>query len=174
MNAAVLVLDVGMRPLRVEPWQRAICDFFTGKVEVVEYSKDKTIQSATRAWPMPSVVRLVNSFKRERIRVKFSRINIYTRDGFRCQYCGHQFMSEDLTFDHVIPRSRGGRTVWENIVSCCVLCNKSKGDWRPGEEGMRLLRQTRKPAYLPAITVRMDTRNIPEEWAPYWTTSLDP
>ena len=114
MNAAVLVLDVGMRPLRVEPWQRAICDFFTGKIEVVEYSKDKTIHSATRAWPMPSVVRLANSFKRERIRVKFSRVNIYTRDGFKCQYCGHRFMSEDLTFDHVLPRSRGaepcGRT----------------------------------------------------------------
>ena len=174
MNAAVLVLDVGMRPLRVESWERAICDFFLGKVEVVEYSKDKTISSATRSWPVPSVVRLANSFKRERIRVKFSRVNIYTRDNFKCQYCGRRFVSEDLTFDHIIPRSRGGKTVWENIVSCCVSCNKHKGDRTPFEAGMHLVRPPKKPAYLPTIAVRMDTRNIPSEWAPYWTTALDP
>ena len=174
MNAAVLVLDVGMRPLRVESWERAICDFFLGKVEVVEYSKDKTIHSATRVWSLLSVVRLANSFKRDRIRVKFSRVNIYTRDGFKCQYCNRRFMSEDLTFDHVIPRSRGGRTVWENIVSCCSLCNKRKGDRTPLEAGMRLLHLPKKPAYLPAITVKMDTRNMPSEWVPYWTTALDP
>ena len=88
MHAAVLVLDVGMRPLRVEPWQRAICDLFLGKVEVVEYSRDRTIQGVARAWPLPSVVRVVSHFRRERIRVRFSRLNIYARDGFTCQYCG--------------------------------------------------------------------------------------
>jgi len=173
MNAAVLVLDVGMRPLRVESWQRAICDVFLGKTEVVEYSKDRTIQGVTRAWPMPSVVRVLHQFKREKIRVKFSRINIYTRDGFKCQFCGQRLPSEDLTFDHVLPRSRGGRTVWENIVTCCVSCNKDKADRTPAEAKMRLLRQPRKPVYLPAITVKMDTKRIPVEWAPYWTTSLD-
>ena len=174
MNAAVLVLDVGMRPLRVESWERAICDFFLGKVEVVEYSKDKTISSASRSWPVPSVVRLVRSFKRDRIRVKFSRITIYARDGFRCQYCGVRFPSEDLTFDHVLPRSRGGLTTWENIVACCVPCNKRKGERTPEEVAMRPLKAPRKPAYLPAITVKMDVRRIPAEWAPYWTASLEP
>ena len=173
MNAAVLVLDVGMRPLRVENWQRAICDLFLGKVEVLEYSKDRTIQGVNRAWPMPSVVRVLHNFKRDRIRVKFSRLNIYTRDGFKCQFCGHRFESEDLTFDHVIPRSRGGKTTWENIVTACVPCNKAKSDRTPAEAHMKLLKQPRKPAYLPAMTVKMDMRHIPEDWKPYWTTSLE-
>jgi 5-methylcytosine-specific restriction endonuclease McrA len=173
MNAAVLVLDVGMRPLRVENWQRAICDLFLGKVEVLEYSKDRTIQGVSRAWPMPSVVRVLHNFKRDRIRVKFSRLNIYTRDGFKCQFCGHRFESEDLTFDHVIPRSRGGKTTWENIVTACVPCNKQKSDRTPAEAKMRLLKQPRKPAYLPAMAVKMDTRRVPAEWLPYWTTVLE-
>jgi 5-methylcytosine-specific restriction endonuclease McrA len=133
MNAAVLVLDVGMRPLRVENWQRVICDFFLGKVEVLEYSKDRTIQGVSRAWPMPSVVRVLHNFKRDRIRVKFSRLNIYTRDGSKCQFCGTRFESEELTFDHVIPRSRGGKTTWENIVTACVPCNKQKSNRLPAE-----------------------------------------
>ena len=177
MNAAVLVLDVGMRPLRVEPWQRAICDFFLGKVEILEHSKDMTIKSVDRSWPMPSVVRILHHFKRERIPVKFSRINIYTRDGFRCQYCGRQFRAanmKELTYDHVVPRSRGGKTTWENIVTSCFDCNiHLKRNRTPGEAGMRLLKEPRKPAYLPLITVKMDNRNLPSEWAPYWTTKLD-
>lgn len=172
MNAAVLVLDVGMRPLRVQPWQRAICDLFLGKVEVVEYSRDRTIQGVARAWPLPSVVRVVRHFNRERIRVRFSRLNIYARDNFTCQYCGSRFPSEDLTFDHVAPRSRGGTTAWENIVTCCIPCNRQKADRSPTEAGMRLRARPRKPAYLPSITVKMDTRHIPTEWAPYWTVAL--
>jgi 5-methylcytosine-specific restriction endonuclease McrA len=176
MNAAVLVLDVGMRPLRVETWQRAICDLFLGKVEVVEWkfhSKDRTIQSTSGAWPMPSIVRVLRQFKRDRIRVKFSRLNIYTRDKFTCQFCGKSFTSEDLTFDHVTPRSRGGKTTWENIVTACVECNMHKADRTPAEAKMLLLRQPKKPAYLPAMTVKMDTRQLPEEWKPYWTCVLD-
>lgn len=177
MNAAaVLVLDVGMRPLRVENWQRAICDLFLGKVEVVEWkyhSKDRTIQSPSGAWPMPSVVRVLSQFKRDRIRVKFSRLNIYTRDKFTCQFCALRLDSEDLTFDHVIPRSRGGKTTWENIVTACVPCNKKKSDRTPAEAHMHLLKQPRKPAYLPAMTVKMDMQRLPEEWKPYWTATLE-
>jgi 5-methylcytosine-specific restriction endonuclease McrA len=176
MNAAVLVLDAGMRPLRVEPWQRAICDLFLGKVEVVEWkfhSKDRTIQGASGPWPMPSVVRVLSQFRRDRIRVKFSRLNIYTRDKFTCQFCGDRRDSEDLTFDHVVPRSRGGQTTWENIVTACVECNKRKADRTPAEARMHLLRQPRKPAYLPAMTVRMDARLLPAEWKPYWTAVLE-
>jgi 5-methylcytosine-specific restriction endonuclease McrA len=174
MNAAVLVLDIGMRPLRVEPWQRAICDLFLGKVEIVEYSRDRTIQGASREWPMPSVVRVARHFKRERIQVRFSRLNIYTRDNFTCQYCGGHLPSEDLTFDHVFPRSRGGKTAWENIVTCCIPCNRHKSDRTPAEAGMRLRRAPKKPIYLPVVTVRMSPGKIPVEWIPYWTTALEP
>jgi len=171
--AAVLFLDAQYRPLRVEPWQRAIADFFLGKVEVVEYSRDRTIQGVDRQHPMPSVVRLVRAFKRERIRIKFSRLNIYARDGFACQYCRGHFPTEELTFDHVVPRSRGGKTTWENIVTCCIACNVDKANRTPNEAGLALASRPRKPRYLPAVTVRIGRGSIPEEWRPYWSTTIE-
>jgi 5-methylcytosine-specific restriction endonuclease McrA len=171
--AAVLYLDVDWRPLRIEPWQRAIADFFVGKCEVIEYSRDRTIQGVSREYPMPAVVRVLRRFKRDRIRIKFSRLNIYARDGFTCAYCRVRFPTEDLTFDHVIPRSRGGRTCWENIVSACIPCNSEKADRTPAEAGMTLIRTPRKPAYLPSVMVKMDSRQMPAEWAGYWTNALE-
>jgi 5-methylcytosine-specific restriction endonuclease McrA len=173
MSAAVLFLDVDYRPLRVESWQRAISDLFLGKVEVVEHSRDRTIQTVSRAVPMPSVVRVVRRFRRDRIRIKFSRLNIYARDGFACQYCGARKPTEDLTFDHVIPRSRGGRTCWENIVTCCVDCNSDKADRTPAEAGLELRARPKKPHYLPTVTVRMGSGPMPAEWLPYWSTALE-
>ena len=172
MNAVCLYLDQSYRPLRVENWQRAISDFFLGKVEVVEYSRDRTIRGVNVDHQLPSVVRLVRSFKRDRIRVKFSRINIYARDGFRCGYCGQRFATEDLTFDHVLPRSRGGKTDWKNIVSCCRACNAEKGDRTPEEAGMRLRARPSKPAHLPAVMVRMGA-DVPAEWIGYWSGTLE-
>jgi len=174
MSTAVLFLDAEWRPLRIESWKRAICDVFTGKVEVVEHSRDKTIQGVSQKYPMPSVVRVLKHFRRDRIRIKFSRLNIYARDGLVCQYCGQKFMSEDLTFDHVLPRSRGGRTTWENITTCCCDCNAQKADRTVEESGLKLLSKPRKPAYLPTITVRMNARQMPEEWRAYWSGALEP
>ena len=173
MTTAVLFLDAEWRPLRVEPWTRAFCDLVLGKVEVIEYSKDRMIQGVSRSYEMPSVVRDIRRFKRDRIRIKFSRINIYTRDKFICQYCHVQKPTEDLTFDHVVPRSQGGRTTWENIVTCCLVCNSEKADRTPEQAGVRLLAKPKKPHYLPAITVRnMNGKNIPKEWRTYWNTPL--
>ena len=174
-QCAVLFLDQSYRPLRVESWQRAIADLILGKTEIVEYSADRTIQGVGRTYPMPSVVRVLRHFKRDRIRLRFSRLNIYARDAFTCQYCGGRRQTEDLTFDHVTPRSRGGRTTWENIVACCIPCNAEKADRTPGEADMKLLSIPRKPHYLPAIAVRgMGAADIPETWRPYWTGVLDP
>src|SRR5262249_26502664 len=116
MNA-VLFLDVDWQPMRVDAWTRAITDLFLGKVEVIEYSRDRTIKGVDREYPMPAVVRVLRRFRRDRVVIKFSRINIYTRDRFTCQYCAERFLAEDLTFDHVVPRSAGGRTSWDNIVT---------------------------------------------------------
>ena len=121
----VLFLDSDWQPLRVEPWTRAITDLFLGKIEVIEYSRDRTIKGVGREYPMPAVVRLLRRFRRDRQAIKFSRLNIYTRDRFTCQYCGLQLLAEDLTFDHVVPRSAGGRTAWDNIVTACVPCPSS-------------------------------------------------
>lgn len=171
--AAVLYLDVDFRPLRIEPWQRAIADFFTGKTEVIEYSRDRTIQGVSTTYPMPAVVRVLRRFKRDRIRLKFSRLNIYARDGFTCQYDGKRYATEDLTFDHVQPRSRGGRTEWANIVTCCRDCNSEKADQTPAEAGMTLLRVPKKPHFLPAVMVKMDAKQMPPEWEGYWTNVLE-
>jgi 5-methylcytosine-specific restriction endonuclease McrA len=122
---------------------------------------------------MPAVVRVLRRFKRDRIRIKFSRLNIYARDGFVCQYDGLRYDAEDLTFDHVQPRSRGGRTEWTNIVTCCRGCNSSKADRTPHEAGMTLLRTPKKPHHLPAVMVRMDARHMPPEWAGYWSDALE-
>jgi 5-methylcytosine-specific restriction endonuclease McrA len=129
------------------------------------------ITGVGRNFPMPSVVRVVRRFKRERIRIRFSRLNIYARDGFTCQYCATRFATEDLTFDHVLPRSRGGQTNWENIVACCVACNAANADRTPEETGMKLVRRPRRPSFLPSITVRMGG-TVPREWQPYWSGEL--
>jgi 5-methylcytosine-specific restriction endonuclease McrA len=172
---AVLFLDQAYRPLRIENWQRAISDLFLGKVEVVEHSRDRLIQGVNRTYPMPAVVRVLRSFKRDRIRIKFSRLNVYARDGFACQYCGQTAKTEDLTFDHVLPRSRGGLTTWTNIATCCFECNMEKGDRTPGEAGMPLLRAPKKPAHLPSVQVRgMGDRPMPPEWLAYWSVGLQP
>jgi len=170
---AVLFLDTEWQPLRVASWQRAITDLCLGKVEVIEYSRDRAIRGATRDYPMPAVVRVLRRFKRDRQAIRFSRINIYVRDGFSCQYCGTRHFAEDLTFDHVIPRAAGGKTSWENIVAACVPCNRAKANRSVAEAGMQLRRKPQKPRYLPVVSVRMDGRKVPEEWRPYWSASLE-
>jgi 5-methylcytosine-specific restriction endonuclease McrA len=170
---AVLYLDAQWQRLRVEPWQRAISDLFLGKVEVVEYSEDRTIQGVGREHPMPSVVRVLRHFRRDRIRIKFSRINIYARDRFTCQYCAQRFVTEELTFDHVLPRSRGGRTTWENIVTCCISCNNTKADRTPEEAAMKLRAKPKKPHFIPTIAIRERSFRMPDAWKKYWTGTLD-
>ena len=170
---AVLFLDQSYRPLRIESWQRAISDYFLGKVELVHVSEDRTIQCVNYQHPLPLVVRVLRTFKRDKIRIKFSRLNIYARDGFQCGYCGETKPTEDLTFDHVVPRSRGGKTNWLNITTCCAICNAEKGNRTPEEAGMRLIRKPRKPTWLPSVQVRMGG-DIPEAWKPYWSATLLP
>jgi len=170
---AVLFLDVDWQPMRVDSWPRAITDLFLGKIEVVEYSRDRTIKGVGREYPMPAVVRVLRRFRRDRMVIRFSRVNIFARDRFTCQYCGARFLSEDLTFDHVVPRSAGGRTVWDNIVTACVPCNGRKANRTPREARMTLRRRPAKPRYLPVVTVRMNGRDVPAEWRPYWSAPLD-
>jgi 5-methylcytosine-specific restriction endonuclease McrA len=174
MNAhpPILVLDVDFLPLRIDHWQSVIADSFLGRLEVVEYSRDRTIKGVTRDYPLPAVVRVLRRFRRDKQAIKFSRLNIYARDAFTCQYCEAAFPSEDLTFDHVIPRSRGGRTTWENIVTCCVPCNSLKANRTPQEAAMQLRRRPAKPRWLPAVTVDMERRSLPPEWAVYWSGTL--
>jgi 5-methylcytosine-specific restriction endonuclease McrA len=170
----VLFLDNDWQPLRVEPWTRAVTDMFLGKVEVIEYSRDRMIRAVSRELPMPAVVRVLRRFRRDRQAIRFSRVNIYARDAFTCQYCGQRQVTEELTFDHVVPRCAGGTTTWENIVTCCVPCNRAKANRTPAQARMHLLRRPIKPRYLPVVTVLMGRRQVPDEWRPYWNVTLQP
>jgi 5-methylcytosine-specific restriction endonuclease McrA len=106
--------------------------------------------------------------------VRFSRVNVYTRDGFRCQYCGEKKEMRDLNYDHVVPRVRGGKTVWENIVTSCYACNDRKGSRTPEEAGMKLPRKPFKPSSLPVTPVLpMRRGEMPEAWLPYFGAGPD-
>ena len=158
-----LVLDQGYQPQRIVPWQRAVCMLFVGKAEVVE-AYGEYVCSPSVSMPMPAVVRITRAPKRYRRDVRFSRRHVLIRDGFRCQYCGSEKAGEELTYDHVLPRSRGGATSWENIATACQPCNAEKGNRTPAEARMPLLKRPVKPAWLPPLkSVTLGT-SIPEPW----------
>ena len=169
-----LVLDPGYQPHRIVSWQRAVTMLFEGKVEVIE-EYDQDIRSVSITIKMPAVVRLLRRIRGRKKAVKFSRINVMTRDKFRCQYCGRKLPMRQLNYDHVVPRSRGGRTVWENIVTSCYRCNDRKGGRTPAEAGMRLRTRPVKPRSLPFVTLRFNTESIPDAWASwvYWQGELE-
>lgn len=172
--ARTLVLDQGYQPLRIVSWQRAVTMLFEGKVEVIE-EYDEDIRSVSITIKMPAVVRLLRAIRGRKKAVKFSRINVMTRDGFRCQYCGRKLPMSKLNYDHVIPRAQGGKTVWENIVTACYPCNERKGNMSPVQARMRLRRKPVKPKSLPIVAFRLSTESMPDAWASwvYWQGALE-
>src|SRR5689334_5251132 len=146
-----LLLSQGYEPIKVISWQRAITLLFLGKVEVLEEYDEHHIRSVSLVIKVPAVVRLLRAFRRHAKPVKFSRVNIYARDNYKCQYCGHKASMSELTYDHVVPRSQGGRTEWTNIVTCCYECNRHKGGRTPKQAGMHLLAQPHQPNWVPAV-----------------------
>ena len=167
-----LLLNQGYEPLATIGWQRAISLLTLGKVEVIE-EYDREIRSAFLVIKMPAVVRLINRFRRGKKAVKFSRHNILARDGWKCGYCGDKVTTQDMTQDHVIPRSQGGKTCWENIVTCCSDCNAKKANRTPRQAGMRLRREPYKPTWVPLFSISL-SGSVPEQWASYvyWTAEL--
>ncbi|RJS23019.1 HNH endonuclease [Corallococcus sp. H22C18031201] len=144
-----LVLSSSYEPVARVPWQRAVMLLFQGKVEVVEEYEDRVVRSVTVAIRMPSVIRFVRGLRRGPRGIKFSRENVYMRDGCKCQYCGRHVSRAEATYDHVVPRAQGGRTNWENIVIACVRCNQRKGNRTPTQAAMALRTVPGKPRKLP-------------------------
>ena len=159
-----LVLSQGYQPVKVVPWQRAICMSYLGKVEVLRAHPDAFIHTVSQAFPLPAVVRLVNHHRNAPVSIRFSRRHVYERDGFRCQYCQEEFAEQVLTLDHVVPRARGGKTSWDNVVTACGRCNRKKKNRTPREARMPLHTEPRKPTWLPA-QARLGIRRVPEVWA---------
>ena len=168
-----LVLDHAYRPHKIVSWERAVTLLFLGKVQVVE-EYDEEIRSVSISIRMPAVVRLLRAIRGIGRGIRFSRIHILQRDGFRCQYCGRKLPISRLNFDHVIPRARGGSTNWENIVTACYPCNQRKGDRTPVEAGMTLKKPPLRPRWLPIAFLRLDTKDVPDRWATYlyWQSAL--
>jgi 5-methylcytosine-specific restriction endonuclease McrA len=173
-----LVLNADYRPLSyfplsLWPWQEAIKATFLDRVSVVaEY--DTEVHSPSTTMRLPSVVCLRDYVKPAR-HPAFTRFNLFLRDEFSCQYCGAK---GDLTFDHVIPRSRGGRTTWENVVAACQSCNLRKGNMSLREARMQL---NRKPIRPDAFNLQNVGRKFPpnflhESWMDYlyWDAELEP
>jgi 5-methylcytosine-specific restriction endonuclease McrA len=173
-----LVLNADFRPLSYYPlslwsWQDAIKAVFLDRVTILaEY--DRAVHSPTFSMRLPSVVCLKSYVKPAR-HPAFTRFNVFLRDRFQCQYCGSP---HDLTFDHVIPRSRGGLTTWENVITACSPCNLRKGGLMPKDAGMH----PHQPAYQPTVhDLHNNGRMFPpnflhESWLDYlyWDSELDP
>lgn len=163
IRRAVLQLNASYEPLRIISAKKALTLVCKG-VAIVE------IPTSIQVHPgiyLPSVIRL-RHYRHVPIRLQVvSRRNIILRDGNKCQYCGHRFESADLTLDHIMPKSRGGRNSWDNLVAACSPCNRKKGDKTPDEWGVRILR---RPLPQSVHTSRWLLRNIGsevEEWKKY-------
>lgn len=162
MTASVLLLNAGFEPLKVISWQRAVTMFFLGKVEVIEeYEHD--IRSISIVIKAPAVVRLLHYVHIGKKSPPLCRSNILARDNFQCQYCHKDLSPKEATLDHVVPRSQGGRTTWENIVCCCTHCNRKKGGRTPSEARMLLKKKPVKPDWLPVLQIRFHGK-IPMSW----------
>jgi len=165
-NMKTLVLNISYEPVRVIPWQRGIKMICLDKADLIEGYESRA-RSQHSSMPIPAVVRL-GKYHKYREQISLQRSYVYARDGLKCQYCGEQFSAQDLTYDHVIPKSRGGRTVWQNIVTSCAPCNHKKGDRTPKEAEMKLLRKPIRPRWMPLIIVKAaQAGKVPEQWTQY-------
>ena len=176
-----LVLNADFRPLSYYPlslwsWQDAVKAVFMDRVQIVA-QYDTAVHSPSFEMRLPSVISLKQYVTPQR-RPAFTRFNVFLRDLFSCQYCGERFPAHDLTFDHVIPRSRGGRTTWENVVAACSVCNLAKGNRMPRDCDMLPLNEPHPPT---AFELQDNGRAFPPNYLHgswrdflYWDTELDP
>ena len=173
--AHTLVLGPDYQPISFVPlstvsWQNALKLYFMDKVNVVEYYDDWLVNSVNITMQVPAVISLKTGFNKRKPR-KFGRENLYVRDMYTCQYCGESKSANDLTIDHVVPRSLGGKTEWENCVAACWPCNHSKGS--------RLLKPLNKPYkpsyYQLANIVKNSTLRIHHpSWVDYIGLTVEP
>ncbi len=188
-------------PSTSSPVRRAFCLLFKDLAEVITLDDGRYLSHDFQGWRevsearatsripttttsgrsisrsrSPASIRLLTYDRVPRTKVKFNRRNIFARDGNRCQYCGKRFPTGELSLDHVMPRSRGGGTDWENIVCACVRCNVRKGGRTPLEAGMKLIKAPIKPKTSPTLGLKLAHRKY-QSWKTflddaYWTVEL--
>lgn len=201
LDASVLVLNKVYRAVHIIPVRRAFCLLIKELAEVITLDDGQYLSHDFQSWrevsearaqfkdpdddyirtirfkiQVPRVIRLLTYDRLPRSTIKFNRRNIFARDGNRCQYCGKRFPAGELSLDHVMHRSRGGGTDWENIVCACVRCNVRKGGRTPAEAGMRLTRPPIRPRISPTLGLKLTNRKY---WGwkaflddAYWTVEL--
>ena len=174
-----LVLNADFRPLSYYPlslwsWQDTVKAVFLDRVNIVSEYDDSHVRSPSFDMPLPSVVSL-KTYVKPALYPAFTRFNVFLRDRFTCQYCGS---TEDLTFDHVRPRSRGGLTKWDNVVAACSPCNLLKANKMPAACGMFPSQKPYRPTVyeLHANGRRFPPNYLHESWLDYlyWDTELEP
>jgi 5-methylcytosine-specific restriction endonuclease McrA len=196
IHSSVLVLNKSFLPVQITTVRRAFCLLCTGiakavnsQYETFDYESwrqlslernDETIGLVDRVIKVPRVILLIAYDRVPKRRIRFSRYNIFARDKSLCQYCGQKFPRHELNLDHVIPRSQGGFSAWENVVCSCHQCNRKKGGKTPEQAKMKLIAPARKPAWTPPLNVSL-REIMRKEWVPfldfmvdvsYWNTEL--
>jgi len=159
----VLVLNQSYEPLNLCRARRAVVLVFCGKAEALENNRGE-VHTVTQVFSLPSVIRLVYMVKRPYHQRKLTKVAVFNRDRYTCQYCGRQ--TRELTLDHVIPRGRGGEHSWDNVVSACKVCNCRKGGRTPQEAGMKLIQQPRAPRHN-GFYIPYNHLNTYTEWGKY-------
>jgi 5-methylcytosine-specific restriction endonuclease McrA len=195
LTTKVLVLNRSYFPVHVTSVRRALCLLYQGIAKVVDQQyrtfdfnswsdvssalHDDTVSLVDRVIRVPRVILLVAYDRVPKRQVRFSRFNVFARDNNTCQYCGEKFPRSELNLDHVIPRSRGGLSTWENVVCSCFTCNRVKGGQMPEEARMRLIRKPFRPEWTPFMLETFSFKRY-HEWRPYlnmvdaayWNTEL--
>ena len=186
-DSAVLVLNRHFQPIHVTNAKRAFSLLYLGVARVIdrefktfdfdswaqlseELASGDVIKTVGGAIRIPRVIVLQLYDRIPKTKVRFSRHNIYMRDGNTCQYCGQELPRSELNLDHVVPRSQGGKTSWENVVCSCVPCNLDKGGRTPDQAGMRLLKKPVRPKWTPLFRGAA-RRHTYREWLPFIGTA---
>jgi 5-methylcytosine-specific restriction endonuclease McrA len=157
----VLVLNATYEPVNVCTVRRAVVLLLKEKAEVIEHA-ERELHSTSTTIQRPVVIRLVTYVPRDTHRRKITRRAVFARDNWTCQYCGSR---SQLTVDHVVPRSKGGGSTWDNIVASCAPCNRRKGDALLRQSGMHLTRPPRTPS--PHVFIQVASPTIPAAWRQY-------
>jgi 5-methylcytosine-specific restriction endonuclease McrA len=162
MKRLVLVLNQDYSPLTVCSAQRAILLLFLDKAEILSEAVSISLRTVSHVYAMPAVIRIFRYVNLPYRGVALTRNNVFKRDRNECQYCGTY---KDLTIDHVVPQSKGGKSSWHNLVTACKRCNARKGDKSPEEAGLRLKKVPIKPSY--AIFLKEFSESKYREWEPF-------
>jgi 5-methylcytosine-specific restriction endonuclease McrA len=169
MSSRTLVLNQNYYPLGTITWERAVTLLFEEKADLIEEYDTEVIRSVSTSMQKPAVIRLRKWVKGKLVGVRFNKSNVHLRDKGRCQYCMQKVSESKSTYDHVIPKARGGKTDWNNIVTCCYPCNQKKDCRTPEEARMKLNAVPIKPKSLPieqSFSVRWQDK-LPEIWRNY-------